>query len=152
MNIIAYDLGTGGVKASLYDGEMRTLFKTFAPYPTAYPAPCMHEQRPEDWWNAVVSSTRSLVEGSGTDPSSIKALALSGHSLVTVPIDRDGRLLADSVPIWSDTRAGLEAEDFFTRIREEDWYLATGNGFPAPCYSIFKLMWTKKHQPELFSR
>ena len=34
MNIIAYDLGTGGVKASLYDGEMRTLFKTFVPYRT----------------------------------------------------------------------------------------------------------------------
>lgn len=152
MKLIAYDLGTGGVKASLYDSRMNTLGRSFLPYSTMYPAPCMHEQRPEDWWDGIVGSTRALLEKSGADPGDIAALALSGHSLVTVPIDRDGRLLTESVPIWSDTRAGQEAADFFGRIEEETWYLTTGNGFPAPCYSIFKLMWMKKHQPDLFSR
>lgn len=152
MKLIAYDLGTGGVKASLFDDQMNTLSKSFVPYDTRYPAPCMHEQCPEDWWNGVVSSTRSLLDKSGTDPREIGTLALSGHSLVTVPIDQNGHTLTDSVPIWSDTRAGLEADEFFSRIREEDWYMTTGNGFPAPCYSLFKLMWMKKHQPDLFSR
>ena len=152
MKIIAYDLGTGGVKASLYDEEMHTLAKSFISYPTQYPCSYMHEQRPEDWWNGVVESTRKLIGNSNINASEIGALALSGHSLVTVPIDKDGHLLTESVPIWSDTRAIAETEKFFQKISEETWYMTTGNGFPAPCYSIFKLMWMKKHQPDIFSK
>ena len=39
MKFITYDLGTGGVKAALYDENMQTLAKSFIEYPTSYPAP-----------------------------------------------------------------------------------------------------------------
>ena len=45
MKFITYDLGTGGVKAALYDENMQTLAKSFIEYPTSYPAPGWHEQR-----------------------------------------------------------------------------------------------------------
>jgi hypothetical protein len=51
--IIAYDLGTGGNKASLYDEEGNCLVSTFVPYETIYPRAGWHEQCPMDWWNAV---------------------------------------------------------------------------------------------------
>jgi len=57
----------------------------------------------------------------------------------------------EQVPIWSDTRARNEVAEFFAKVDESEWYMATGNGFPAPCYSIFKLMWLKKHHNEIFS-
>ena len=152
MKLIAYDLGTGGVKASLYDQELKTLAKVFIEYETEYPGPNMHEQRPEAWWQGVVQSTAQLLEQSGTAPEEVACVSLSGHSLVSVPIDGKGRVLQDRVPIWSDTRAQEEAADFFTRVDETQWYMTTGNGFPAPCYSIFKLMWLKKHEPDVFSR
>ena len=133
MKIIAYDLGTGGVKASLYDEEMHTLAKSFISYPTQYPCSYMHEQKPEDWWNGVIESTRKLIKSSNVAASEIGVLALSGHSLVTVPIDKDGHLLTESVPIWSDTRAVAETEEFFQKISEETWYMTTGNGFPEMC-------------------
>lgn len=152
MKLIAYDLGTGGVKASLYDENFQTLAKSFTAYETSYPASNMHEQKPEDWWQGVISSTKLLIQKAGIQSSEIGALALSGHSLVTVPMNRDGKALQTYVPIWSDTRAATEAKEFFSRIDPNAWYMATGNGFPAPCYSIFKLMWLKKHEPELFKR
>jgi len=37
MNVIAYDLGTGGMKASLYGPEGECLASHFAPYDTHYP-------------------------------------------------------------------------------------------------------------------
>lgn len=49
MYFISYDLGTGGVKASLYDRDFTSLAKCFIEYPTYYPADGWHEQRPEDW-------------------------------------------------------------------------------------------------------
>lgn len=152
MKIIAYDLGTGGVKASLYDEKLNTLAKSFIAYSTQYPTSYMHEQKPEDWWNSVVESTKALIEKANINASEVGALSLSGHSLVTVPIDSNGKLLTESVPIWSDTRATAETKEFFKIIDEETWYMTTGNGFPAPCYSIFKLMWFKKKYPEIFSK
>ena len=39
MKVIAYDLGTGGVKASLYNEKMETLAKSFVEYSTNYAGP-----------------------------------------------------------------------------------------------------------------
>ena len=64
-------------------------------------------------------------------------VAISGHSLGVVPIDRDGNLLREYTPIWSDKRAKKEAEAFFKSIPYEQWYMTTGNGFPAEPVHVF---------------
>ncbi|MFP4698345.1 MAG: xylulokinase [Eubacteriales bacterium] len=148
--IISYDLGTGGNKASLYDVEGNCLASSFVPYNTYYPNAGWHEQKPEDWWKAIVESTRILLEKSGENKDNIECLAISGHSLGAVPVDKSGNLLRETTPIWSDTRAQREANDFFNKVNKDDWYLTTGNGFPAPCYTIFKIMWYKNNEPEMF--
>jgi len=150
--IIAYDLGTGGVKASLYDEKANTLAKTFVEYETSYPGTDMHEQNPAHWWDGVVESTKLLLKESGNRGEDVACIALSGHSLVAVPIDKEGNTLLEGVPIWSDTRAVAEVAEFFQKVDPTDWYMTTGNGFPAPCYSVFKLMWMQKHQADIFSR
>lgn len=152
MNFIAYDLGTGGIKASLYNENIETLCKVFTEYPTYYPKAGYHEQRPGDWWNGVVESTKTLLKKANVAPEDIACVSLSGHSLVALPMAADGSLLLEQVPIWSDTRPDKEVDTFFSKVDETEWYLTTGNGFPAPCYSIFKLMWMKKHQPEIFAK
>jgi xylulokinase len=152
MKVIAYDLGTGGVKASLYNEKLETLAKSFIEYETFYPKAGYHEQRPVDWWDGIIKSTKTLFEKSGIEPKEVACVSLSGHSLVTVPIDKDKKILLDQLPIWSDTRAELEAAEFFTKFDETAWYLKTGNGFPPACYSIFKLIWLKKNRPDVFGR
>ena len=67
-NILAYDLGTGGNKASLYDAEGRCLASVFAAYDTEYPQTGWHEQRPAAWWDSVVQSTRQLLASGAADP------------------------------------------------------------------------------------
>lgn len=150
--IISYDLGTGGNKASLYDLEGNCLASVFVPYNTQYPRVGWHEQRPGDWWNAVVESTRQLIEKTGENKENIECLAISGHSLGAVPVGINGELLRDATPIWSDTRAQKEADEFFSRTDADQWYMSTGNGFPAACYTIFKVMWYKNNEPELFEK
>jgi xylulokinase len=148
--IIAYDLGTGGNKASLYNADGICLSSTFIQYDTFYPGSGMHEQRPSDWWDSIIGSTRELIEKSGVDVSEIVGLAISGHSLGVVPIDTKGHLLRKSVPIWSDSRAEKQAEQFFEKVDEEKWYMTTGNGFPARLYSVFKILWYQDNEPEVF--
>ncbi len=150
--IISFDLGTGGNKASLYDAQGNCLATAFVPYETYYPQVGWHEQRPGDWWFAVVESTQKLLQSSGIDRTSIVALAISGHSLGAVPVDKDGNLLREATPIWSDIRAHKEVEDFFNKIDADNWYLMTGNGFPAACYTVFKVMWYKKNEPVMWQK
>ena len=150
--IIAYDLGTGGAKASLYAADGSCLASTFMPYETIYPNAGWHEQRPSDWWNAIVSSTRALMKQKHGSPSDVDCLAISGQSLAVIPLDSSGNLLRDSIPIWSDTRASRQTAEFFGTVDRDRWYMTTGNGFPAECYSVFKIMWYRDNEPGLFSR
>lgn len=150
--IISYDLGTGGNKASLYDLSGNCLSTAFVPYSTYYPYVGWHEQRPEDWWNAIVESTRKLLQKSGEDKENIECLAISGHSLGAVPVGKNGNLLRSSTPIWSDIRSSKEVSEFFSKTDRDYWYQTTGNGFPAACYTIFKIMWYKNNEPEIFNK
>ena len=148
--ILAYDLGTGGLKASLFDEDGISRASAFRSCETYYARTNFREQDPNDWWRILLESTGDLLAG-GIPASEIACVAISGHSLGVVPVGKDG-LLSDRVPIWSDSRAEEEALSFFQRVDERDWYMTTGNGFPAPLYSVFKLMWIKRHQPEIYAR
>ncbi|MCT4544841.1 MAG: FGGY-family carbohydrate kinase [Vallitalea sp.] len=150
--IIAYDLGTGGIKASLFDIDGKSLSSSFFPCRTYYPEENFREQKPEDWWKSVVNSTRDLINKTEIDIKNIKAIAVSGHSLGAVPIGYSGELLSEYVPIWSDSRATEEANKFFKIISEKEWYEKTGNGFPPSLYAVFKIMWYKEHCRELFEK
>ncbi len=151
--ILAYDFGTGGIKASLYNEKGECPADGFGAYDTLYPVQGFHEQRPQDWWQATVESTQKLLaEMPQGTAEQIEVIGISGHSLGVVPIDTKGELLREAVPIWSDSRPDTQPAAFFEHISEEDWYNMTGSGFPPPLYSIFKLMWFRDNEPEMFAR
>lgn len=150
--IIAWDLGTGGNKASLYDEEGNCLAAVFLSYNTLYPAHGWHEQRPLDWWDAIVKSTRMLLDKTKVAKEDIYCCGISGHSLGAVLLGKNGELLKDSTPIWSDGRAVKQAEDVFQKYSEEKWYMTTGNGFTAAFYTAFKLLWYRDHEPSVFEK
>ena len=150
--IIAYDLGTGGIKASVFTAEGRSLADVFCQYDTFFPQEKFMEQRPEDWWKGVCDTTKLLLEKAKISNRDVKAVALSGHSLVAVPMDAAGAPLSQSVPIWCDMRASDQIAPFFSKLSYQDWYTVTGNGDPPETYTVLKLMWLKQHKPELFAK
>lgn len=154
--IVAFDLGTSGIKASLHDatGQMRA--SSFASYPTYYSEKGIwQEQSPIDWWEGFCKCSRELLDSAhskGISKTSIAGIGVAGHSLVTVPLDKAGNLVSDRVPIWSDRRAIEQANLFFKQVDYSSWYLTTGNGDPAENYSIFKLMWMRDNLYDLYQR
>jgi xylulokinase len=150
--ILAYDLGTGGNKVAIYDYRGQCIGKDFEPYGTFYPSASYHEQRPLDWWHSIITGTKRILETSKVDKNNIEAIAISGHSLGAIPIDKDGKLLIESTPIWSDTRAVEQADKFFKEVNEKEWYKITGNSFSRECYTIFKILWYKDNIPGIFKK
>lgn len=151
-NVLAYDFGTGGIKASVYQPDGECLASHFSTYETHYPKPGWHEQSVNDWWNATVAATKMLIDEWDGSASSISAIGISGHSLGLVALDADGSLLRDNAIIWSDSRPDTQPAEFFKSITEEEWYEITGNGFPAQLYTAFKIMWLRDNEPEVFEK
>ncbi len=149
--VIAYDFGTGGIKASIYDVEGSCLASHFATYETYYPATGFHEQSPEMWWKATVEATQELLIDWQGDKNLIKAIGISGHSLAVVPVDKEGQLLRKYGIIWSDSRPTTQVDDFFVNTDKESWYMKTGNGFPPALYSVFKIMWLRDNESDVFN-
>ncbi|MDR1029208.1 MAG: pentose kinase [Clostridiales Family XIII bacterium] len=149
--IVAYDLGTGGIKGVLYDQNGLLLADVYRPYRTYYPHAGWHEQAPSDWWHMFIECTRDLLEKTSTNASDISCLALSGHSCGAVPIDGAGSLLRKHTPIWSDTRAKKQSERFLANIPFDDWYGITGANMPGT-YTVFKIMWYMDNEPDMMRR
>lgn len=90
--VLACDLGTGGLKGAVVAPDGRLLASAIRGYQTLYPGDGLHEQRPTDWWQALIAVTREML-AAGVDPGDIRAISLSGHSLGCIPVDGAGRLL-----------------------------------------------------------
>jgi len=148
--VLAYDLGTSGCKAALVNYSGHVISSRFSAYPTTYPQPGWHEQRPADWWDAIVETTRTLLDGK-VDGSDVLAMALSGQSLAMVPVNAAAEPLMDSVPIWSDSRGEQASQRLFKSVPEPSWYELTGNGFPPGLYTIFKIAWLARTHPTILA-
>ncbi len=152
--ILAYDLGTGGVKASLFNDDASCIASAVVEYPTYHSPGGIREQEPIAWWKSVRAATKELMAQLEEKkiPAEIAGIGLSGHSLGAVAVDREGNLLDRYTPIWSDERAERVAKPFLDIAGESDWYYATGNGFPPHLYTAFKIMWYKQYNAELYDK
>lgn len=148
--VLAYDLGTGGCKASLWTPAATVVAETVVSYPTGHPAPGRNEQRPADWWDAVAAATRALLEREPSARGRIAGISLSGQSLGAVQLDERRELVAPTTPIWSDTRG--RTDEVFARVAESEWYRRTGNGFGAALYPLTKAAAFRAEEPDAWAR
>ncbi|HHX64757.1 MAG TPA: xylulokinase [Chloroflexi bacterium] len=148
--ILAHDLGTTGNKASLFDIEGHLLAAAFSGYETAYPQPGWAEQDPADWWRAVCESTRRLLAESGRKADDIAVVSFSGQMMGCLPVDESGAPLRSAI-IWADQRAEEEAAFIAERAGRDEVYTITGHRVSSN-YSAAKILWLRRHQPDLFSR
>jgi xylulokinase len=148
--ILAHDLGTTGNKASLYDGAGRVRSSAFHAYGTDYPRVNWAEQNPEDWWEAVCASTKHLLATARVQPQEVACVTFSGQMMGCVAVDREARPLRPAI-IWADQRAVAEAQMLVDAVGAERVYRITGHR-ASPSYSGAKILWIRRHQPEVFAR
>ena len=148
--ILAHDLGTTGNKANLFD-ETGTLIASHTEhYAVDYPQAGWAEQQAEDWWNAVVTSTRALLAAQPNAAEQIAAVTFSGQMMGAVAVDANGCALRKCI-IWADQRAVAEANVFVERCGKDTIYRSTGHRASA-AYTAAKILWLKTHEPEIYAR
>lgn len=146
--IIAHDLGTSGNKATLFNEEGRLVASRVSSYPTDYAAGNRAEQNPADWWKAIVETTRALLQI--VSPDEIAGVALSGQMMGCLCIDKQGNPLHPHL-LYCDQRSQEEEMYLSEKIDPLHFYEITGHRISAS-YSIEKLMWIRKHLPDVFAK
>jgi xylulokinase len=147
--IIAHDVGTSGSKAILVDTGGNVHGRSFEAYKVHYPRPDWAEQEPEDWWKAIETSTRRLLEETGVSPRNIMCVTHSTQMLGIVPMGADGSPLRRAI-IWLDNRACGQAKQMMRRfVHARVFSLVAG----APLCGkdcIPKLLWLKAEENDTY--
>lgn len=144
--ILAHDLGTSGNKATLFDERGMLVRACVKSYPTEYGTGNRAEQNPEHWWNAIVQTTREILQD--IDPGDIRGIALSGQMMGCLCVDKKGRPLRNHL-LYCDQRSTAQEKRLSSSMDPAEFYRITGHRISAS-YSIEKLMWIREHEPKIF--
>ena len=149
--ILAHDAGTGGNKAVLVEPDGNVRATAFAPYQTHYPRPDWAEQNPEDWWRAVVSTTRQVMENSGVSPLDILAISHATQMLGIIPMDPEGIPLRPAI-IWLDGRAHEEARRIMGKFLGRRVFSIISGAELSGKDGLPKLLWLKVNEPDIYNQ
>lgn len=148
--LLGIDIGTSACKIALFNRQGQVLAQSNQSYPLYYPRPGWVEQNPEEWWDGVCKGIQQVIGESGIQSEQIVGIGIDGQSWSAIPVDRDGRCLANT-PIWMDTRAGEICEEVKNRVGGERIFGISGNDF-LPSYTTPKMIWFKENRPEVFEK
>lgn len=142
---LGIDIGTSGVKAVLLAEDGSLVSQASAPLTVSRPQPLFSEQDPDDWWAATNSAVKAL---NAEHRRKVRAIGIAGQMHGATLLDESDKPLRPAI-LWNDGRSGAECAEMERdepRTREIAANAAMA-GFTAP-----KLLWVRKHEPELFGR
>ena len=148
MYYIGVDLGTSAVKLLLMeaDGSIKNIVSK--EYPLSFPNPGWSEQKPEDWWNAVVTGIKELTDGFEKDK--VAGISFGGQMHGLVILDSEDNVIRPAI-LWNDGRTTKETNYLNDVIGKDKLSQYTANiafaGFTAP-----KILWVKENEPENFKK
>ena len=148
--MLAHDLGTSGNKTTLFDTSGQLVASSVYSYTSLYPYACWVEQNPEDWWNAICTTTRNLLEQAGIHASEVLCVAFSAQMMGCLLVDNKGNPLRNMIT-WADTRAQKQEAWMIGQVGMEHGYRITGHRLSAS-YSAAKLLWVKENEPDTYRK
>jgi len=145
MSLLGLDVGTTGCKAILFDREGRILGSAYREYPLLQPRPGWIELDPEAVWRAVKECILEVSQGVA---DRVTALSTSVLGEAVTAIGGDGKPLGNSI-VGFDQRGIAEVQWWAEVLGRERIFAITGQPLQQN-YTINKIMWWRKHCPEVF--
>ncbi|MDY6916430.1 MAG: FGGY-family carbohydrate kinase [Chloroflexota bacterium] len=147
--IVAHDVGTSGSKAVLVDTTGRIVGKSYAPYRVLYPKPDWAEQDPDDWWHAVATTTRALLDQTSANPKDIVCVVYGTQMLGIVPMAPTGDPTRHGI-IWLDNRACTQACRAMRKFGGPRMFSTIAGATLCGKDGIPKLLWLKEEEPTIY--
>jgi FGGY-family pentulose kinase len=155
-HVIAVDVGTGSARAGVISPNGQLLARCEHPILLSRPQDHLGEHSSDDIWAACCMAVRATLTQAGIAPASIAAIGFDatcslvlrdaqGDPLTLNTVDGQG---FDTIG-WLDHRATEEAAECSTLDHPA---LAHNGKVMSPEAEIPKLMWLKRHRPDLWAR
>ncbi len=160
-HVLTIDLGTSGPKTAVFTVEGEYVDDEFEPVALLLGDHGAAEQRPSDWWDAIVAGVTRLRERGAVPADGFAAISVTSQWSGTVAIDAAGEPVCDAI-IWMDSRGAeqigrivggpLKVQGYDPR-KLRKWIQLTG-GIPSLSGKdpIAHIHWLRQHRPELDDR
>ena len=153
---LGVDVGTGSVRAALFDGSGQRAGMGVHPIKIFRPAEDFVEHSSGDIWHSTGLAVRAALEEAGAKPTdvagigydatcSLVAIDAEGHPVSVSPTGND----AQNVIVWMDHRA-IEQAERINRTRHD--VLKYVGGAISPEMELPKLLWLSERLPASFAR
>lgn len=153
MSVLAWDIGTSGVKAVVVDRDGRMVAAAQRGYSLLTRADGWVEQDLDAIEAACVEATRELLDGtavgSAGSAGEIEGIGLTAQMFDLAPVDSAGR---STLPMlsWLDQRAAAEAAELAAQIDRADQMALFGSIVTAKDV-IPKILWLRDRVPEAWA-
>ncbi|MCC8022533.1 MAG: FGGY-family carbohydrate kinase [Clostridiales bacterium] len=160
--VIAYDVGTTGIKTCLFEisDTIRLIEAAMCGYQLYVMEDGGAEQDADEWWHAMCDTTKAIFEKSDVAPEQIAGISFCSQMQGLVLVDRDG------VPVrrpmsYMDQRAKQELKDGIAHgpqiaganvFKLLKYLNATGAVAASVKDPVFKYKWVENHEPDNFKR
>jgi xylulokinase len=145
LHAVGFDLGTSGLKAVLVDQSGRVVRAARQAYPLHTPVAGWAEQDPDAWWQALVATSRALLDGAPAPD----AVGLSGQMHSAVVLGPEHAPLGPAI-LWNDQRTIRECAELRERLGDA---LARWTGNPVrTAFTATKILWLRRHDPDRYAR
>ncbi len=160
--IIAYDIGTTGLKTCLFkvDQTIELIYSASKGYPLYILENGGAEQDGDDWYNAMCITTHTILEKTKIDPSLIEGISFCSQMQGLILVDKDG------IPVhrpmsYMDQRAKEEVKKgiaYGIKIAGANIFklipslIITGAVTSSVKDPVWKYKWLEAHEKENFDR
>ncbi len=150
-SFLGLDVGTTNVKGILVNSDGEILAVSSRPVEVITPQPGWNEQKPEWWWKASLNVIKELSERAGEIGYRIVSISTSGQMHSLVVLDSRGDVLRNAI-LWNDQRSYRECEEITDEVGGEGEVLRIVGNPMYPGFTLPKLLWIKKMEPDLFEK
>jgi xylulokinase len=144
MKIAGLDIGTTGCKCTVFDDQGKYVDKAYRDYPVKREV-SGHEIDISTVMDGVYSSIQEMA---GKYPD-ISGMGVTSFGETFVCVDEAGGPLHTAM-LYTDPRGSKECRELIVKLGEKEIANITGLR-PHEMYSISKIMWIKKHCPEVYA-
>lgn len=149
--LLGMDCGTTNIKAIILGEDGTVVAEESRPSKFMNPGPNMQEQDANEWWSNTVEIFRSLTKQAGHDiVKRIRGISVSSHTVTMLPVDAEGNPLRNAMT-YQDNRSAEELHYIVDTIGFDRFVKIVG-GQPAVAFLPNKILWFKKHEPELYAK
>jgi xylulokinase len=161
-HIIAYDVGTTGIKTCIFEvgDTIKLISSAMEGYELYVTGDGGVEQDPWSWWDAMCSTTKEVLEKSNIPADSIRGISFCSQMQGLVLVDREGKPVRRAMS-YMDQRAKAELKQGIANgvqiagtnvIKLIKSLVITGAVAASVKDPIWKYKWVEGNEPEVFKR